>query len=86
MRTPLATVKDHLRIEFPDHDALLTVHITVAEEYLRSVGVDMTVDPLPAPLTAAVLLMVAQLFDHPDTAGFPPIVDRLIAPYREATA
>ena len=93
MAVPLATVKEHLRLDGDHEDATLAVYLAAAEGHIASVGVDMGADPLPAPLTAAVLLLTGHLYEHREAAMLgvdafimPLGVDRLIAPYREATA
>jgi len=92
MSVPLATVKEHLRLETDDEDTTLVIYLAAAEGHLASVGVDMEADPMPAPLMAAVLLLTGHLYENREASGTTPLaalpmgVDRLIAPYREATA
>lgn len=92
MTLPLATVKEHLRVDSDDEDATIALYLAAAEGHLAAVGVDMDADPMPAPVTAAVLLLTAHLFENreattPETQRYLPFgVDRLIAPYREAVA
>ncbi len=91
--TPLALVKEHLRIAGDYDDATLTAYLAAAEGYLAGVGVKMDADPFPAAITAAVLLLTGHLYANRETTAIgasvsdiPFGVDRLIAPYREATA
>lgn len=83
-KVTLEEAKAHLRIEDDAEDALLSAYIDATEGYLASIGVDMTGEPLPAPLKAAVLLHTAGLYESRG-AGLVPqdkTWERLIAPYR----
>ncbi|MFV0303064.1 MAG: head-tail connector protein [Paracoccus sp. (in: a-proteobacteria)] len=83
----LAEAKMHLRVDHDDTDAEIAGMIEAAEEYLASIGCDVT-EPAPAPLKQAALILITNLFQ---TKGLvdenPPMLSgtfmRLVAPYRE---
>lgn len=89
----LATVRAHLRIEHPDEDDLLQAYLDAAHGHLEAIGVDMTVDPLPASVAAAVLLLTGHLYENREATfvgtGIVPVpfgVEMLVAPFRESIA
>jgi uncharacterized phage protein (predicted DNA packaging) len=84
-KVTLDEAKFHLRIDGDEEDTMLAAYIAATEEYLASIGVDMTGEPLPAPLKAAMLLHVAGLFEArggPISIPHDRTWERLIAPYR----
>lgn len=65
----LAQAKGHLRITDSDHDADVQLKLDQAEaiilEYLaRPVPETWTSSTVPLPVTAAILLMLARLYEH----------------------
>ncbi len=88
----LEQAKAHLRVDSADDDSVITDLIDAAIEHIGSIGVDTSVDPLPAPVHQAALLLIGHWYENREavTVGFggrvlPMAVDRLIAPYREVS-
>ena len=85
----LAEAKEHLRIDHDDQDTLLSSQIAAATEYLAKLGCNTDVDPIPAPVRQAGILIVAALYDGNEDILKSPMrmrqlaVDTLTAPYRE---
>lgn len=65
--------------------------LNTAKDHLSSIGVDMSVNPLPPAIHHAVLMLVAHFFKNleassPEKMWFTPIgVDRLVAPYKRVS-
>ena len=81
----LAEAKAFLRVTDDAEDALVQLLIDAATGRVETaVGMVLT-DPTPAPLRLAVLMLVAQAFEHRD-AGEPSLglVEPWLAPYRRA--
>lgn len=82
------TVKQHLHIDDDEDNPAICRLIEAAGQHLASIGVDVTQDPLPAPLLAAMLLLIKTLYDF-DTSMEVPVIrlpaqfSLLVAPYRE---
>lgn len=87
----LAEAKSHIRVTHDEEDEDIQKMIEAAVDHLRSIDVDMTVDPLPPALHHSVLLLVGHFFDNREvmTEGankvMPFGVSRLTAPYRSIT-
>ena len=67
-------------------DPMIERLIAAAVQHLASIGVDMSADPLPAPLHHAALMLVARLYENRGEADAPsldPVINRLVAPFRE---
>lgn len=85
----LAEAREHLA--FTDDlgtadDAMIARLIDAAVQYLSAIGVDMAADPLPAPLHQVALMIVARLYENrgeAEASTLDPVINRLIAPYRE---
>lgn len=93
MTVSLDTAKLHLRVDDAGENTLIQAYLAAAEGHLAGSGVDMTADPLPAAVTAAVLLITGHLYENREASTYDkPImaiafgVDRLVAPYREVAA
>lgn len=56
----LADAKRILNVSTTDDDDLITQLITVATDYLAGIGV--TVDPQPAPVSEAILILVSRFY------------------------
>lgn len=56
----LATAKEYLRVKSADDDALLTRLIAAATAHLEGIGV--TVDPEPAPVGEAILILISSFY------------------------
>lgn len=87
----LAEAKTHIRVTYDGDDAEIEKMIDAAVDHLRSIDVDMNVDPLPPALHHSVLLLVGHFYDNREvmTEGankvMPFGLSRLIAPYRSIT-
>lgn len=92
MTVTLQEAKDHLRVLEDDEDALITSLIAAAEGHVAIYLGDDLPDPMPAPIKSAVLLLVADLFEHRErqvitgVGGFQenPTFHLLLNPYRAA--
>lgn len=90
----LDEIKRQLYVEHDEDDVLFAGYMVAATDYLSSIGVDMTADPLPPSIRQAELLLVGHWFRHREatsdagrgTASVPFSVDALIAPHRRWTA
>ena len=88
----LDQAKAHLRVEHTDEDALIQSMIQAATysvaDYLDMAHEDMELLAPPAPVEAAILLRVADLFENREAVTDRPLADnqlfiRLLAPYRK---
>ncbi|MFV0284457.1 MAG: head-tail connector protein [Castellaniella sp.] len=86
--TTLQQAKDHLRVDGDDEDELIQRMIdaatTAALDYLN---LEAMPDPVPAPIDAAILLQVGDLYANrerqADSQYFAnETYERLLAPYR----
>lgn len=84
----LEQAKQHLRIDHDDEDAAITAMIDAATgaalDYLNQ---DSMPDPVPAPVTGAILLQVADLYENRERQGDRQLYanatyERLLNPYR----
>jgi len=84
----LEQAKLHLRVDHDDEDAAITAMIdastAAALDYLN---LEEMPDPMPAPVSAAILLQVGDLYTHRERqAERPyhgnPTYERLLNPYR----
>lgn len=91
--TDLIEAKEHCRVEVDTDDAMLALYIEAAEEhvlrYLNLTEAELLGSPgtRPAPIRAAVLMLVADLYENREAqVDFEirpnPAVDRLLFPYR----
>ncbi len=80
--------KQHLRVDIDDDDTLIQHYIDAATaaalDYLNLAEMP---DPVPAPVTAAILLAVGDLYEHREGKVEGRLVDnetylRLLNPYR----
>ena len=87
----LEQAKAHLRVEHTDEDALIQSMIQAATysvaDYLDMAHEDMELLAPPAPVEAAILLRVADLYENREAVTDRSLYDnptflRLLAPYR----
>ena len=90
--TSLTLLKQHLNVDHDLDDALLAHKLAAAEAWVLG-GVEPTyaVDPLPAPVTEAILQLAALWYEQREAAAIgvsvaaiPFGVHDLLRPYREA--
>ena len=69
---------------------MFMTYITASSEWLSKIGIDISGNPVPAPVRQACLLMVGHFYNNreavPDIridSVLPMGVDTLIAPYQE---
>ncbi|OWJ78548.1 head-tail connector protein [Haematobacter genomosp. 1] len=85
----LDEAKLHLRITEDDLNAEIVQMIAAATDHLASIGITSSCDPVPPAVKRAALLLVDHFFQWSGRMGddtappFPPVINRLIAPYRE---
>lgn len=94
MSVSLEEAKLHLRIEADEdeEDGLITGSIEAAEGYIAEYLGDDLPEPMPAPVRAAVLLLVGDLYEHRErqaiigAGGFQqnPTFQLLLNPYRSS--
>lgn len=87
MALTLTTVEQHLRSGAGQEAALLTLYMGAAWDYVRAFTNREWADPVPASVEAAVLLLVADLYENREATG--PVklhenkaVERLLWPHR----
>lgn len=88
----LQEAKDHLRVLEDDEDALIQGLIEAAEGHIANYLGDDLPEPMPAPVRAAVLLLVGDLYENRERqvmAGMGRIQENrtfhlLLSPYRSA--
>ena len=83
----LFDVKDHLRIESSDEDTLLQSYLDAATASVADYLGQPLPNPIPAPVEAAILLRVGDLYEHREEQAERPLVqnrtfERLLSPYR----
>ncbi|WP_118133715.1 head-tail connector protein [Oceanicella sp. SM1341] len=84
----LIEAKQYIRMDFADDDAEIADMIEAAVQHLASIGVDVTTEPVPAPLKQAGLMLVSHFYEgrgvmNDEASRLSPAFFRLIAPYRE---
>lgn len=82
--------KEHLRIEHDLEDGLIEGLIVAATAAVMD-HLDQELDPLPAPVRAAILLLVGDLYANRESQADRQLFanetfERLLAPYRKLTA
>lgn len=86
----LEQAKAHLRITHDDEDtaiqAMIEAATAAAADYLNLPVIDV-IDDMPAPVHAAILLGVGDLYEHRERQAdrqlfANPTYERLLAPYR----
>ncbi|ACA90465.1 head-tail connector protein [Burkholderia orbicola] len=91
----LNEAKLHLRIVRDDEDEMIQTYILAATAAVSDyLNLSQLPDPIPAPVRAAVLLQVGDLYENREAQGqgaisqfFPnPTFERLLNPYREMHA
>jgi hypothetical protein len=90
-KTPLELLKSQLNLEHTLDDALLNHKIATAEAWIESYTGAALPDPMPAPLTEAVLQLAAYWFSQREAVSFgvsmqavPFGIRELLSPYRLA--
>lgn len=87
MTLTLERIKEHLRIDHTDEDALITGYWDAAQGYIEKYLSDDMPDPMPEPIVAAVLLLIGDLYENRERQG-PAVFFKnhtyqlLLAPYR----
>ncbi|CDM23862.1 hypothetical protein BN940_06976 [Castellaniella defragrans 65Phen] len=87
--TTLQQAKDHLRVDGDDEDTLIGSMIDAATQAaLDYLNLDAIPDPVPAPVEAAILLQVGDLYANREAGGDKQYFTnetyrRLLDPYRE---
>ena len=83
----LYEAKAHLRIDHNDEDELLQAYMDAAEQSVADyLGIELPA-AMPAPVRAAILLRVADLYENREAVTDRSLYDnptfaRLLAPYR----
>ena len=86
--TTLQQAKDHLRVDGDDEDTLIESMIDAATQAaLDYLNLDAIPDPVPAPVEAAILLQVGDLYENRERQTDRQLFtsqtyERLLAPYR----
>lgn len=86
--TTLAAAKQHLRVSDDEDDQLIEHLIDAAQGYIeKHLGAAMP-DPAPAPIEAATLLLVGDLYENRErqqsvTLYRNPTFELLLRPYRD---
>lgn len=83
----LQDAKDHLRVIGSEEDAYITQLIDAAEGHVADYLGEQLPTPMPAPIRAAVLLLVGDLFEHRERQGERMLYENsafalLLNPYR----
>lgn len=79
--------RQHLRIDHDDENELLQAYLDAAEASIADfLGTELPT-PMPAPVRAAILLRVADLYENREGQSDRPLhgnqtFDRLLQPYR----
>jgi len=85
----LQQVKNHLRVTHNAEDALIQSYMDAADKLVRKyLGSDMP-DPVPEPVTAAMMLLVGDLYTNRVRQGVNVLYQNktyqmLLSPYRSA--
>lgn len=89
--TTLETAKAHLRVDGNSDDAMIQIYIDAAEAHVND-WCDKGIEPFiayPAPVSAAVLLIVGDLYENREAQGMQlyrnRTVDYLLQPYRNVS-
>lgn len=83
----LEEAKLHMRVDGDDEDTYITGLVMAAETHVSNFLGDDLPDPMPAPIKAAVLLLVADLYENRERQGDRTLTEgtayaMLLAPYR----
>ncbi|WJM98786.1 head-tail connector protein [Pseudomonas defluvii] len=83
----LEEAKLHMRVDHDEEDNYIQGLIAAAETHVSNFLGDGLPDPMPAPIKAAVLLLVGDLYEHRERQGDRTLTEgtaysMLLAPYR----
>ncbi|MCE0943053.1 head-tail connector protein [Pseudomonas asiatica] len=83
----LEEAKMHLRVDHDEEDGHILGLIAAAETHVSNFLGDGLPDPMPAPVKAAVLLLVGDLYENRERQGDRTLTEgtaysMLLAPYR----
>lgn len=83
----LEEAKLHMRVDHDEEDNYIMGLVAAAETHVANFLGDDLPDPMPAPIKAAVLLLVCDLYEHREREGVRVMSERtsyamLLAPYR----
>lgn len=83
----LEEAKLHMRIDHDEEDGYIMGLVAAAETHVANFLGDGLPDPMPAPIKAAVLLLVGDLYEHRERQGDRTLTEgtaysMLLAPYR----
>lgn len=83
----LEEAKLHMRVDHDEEDSYILGLIAAAETHVGNFLGDGLPDPMPAPIKAAVLLLVGDLYENRERQGDRTLTEgtaysMLLAPYR----
>lgn len=83
----LEEAKLHMRVDHDEEDGYIMGLVAAAETHVANFLGDGLPDPMPAPIKAAVLLLVGDLYEHRERQGDRTLTEgtaysMLLAPYR----
>lgn len=85
----LDQIKAHLRVMHNEEDALIQSYMAAAEKLVSQYLGDDLPDPVPEPITAAMMLLVGDLYTNRSRQGMSTLYQNttyglLLDPYRSA--
>ena len=83
----LEEAKLHMRVDHDEEDGYIMGLVAAAETHVSNFLGDGLPEPMPAPIKAAVLLLVGDLYEHRERQGDRTLTEgtaysMLLAPYR----
>lgn len=86
----LDEAKLHCRVDHTHEDDIFATYISASSEWLAKIGIDVSINPIPAPVRQACLLIIGHFYNNREAVPeirmdciLPLGVNTLIAPYRE---